>query len=227
MAALEDRLEEQLLGYHDARVPLSTVLSPNDLVRLETHPSEFVRVALAKALVYDAEGPLTVELLCRLARDPDALVRAEAMDSLSECPCDHSYTTLRQALDDPDELVRKYAAFGVGYLGRSIAPADAEALLRRAAAADPSEHAQVGIWEGLYLLGAPERLEPLLALFRSEDYQIQCSVLHALEDCLNWQNLPRILDFLNSLELSQYGRAVASTAERLLQQCNTMESQLN
>lgn len=202
---------DTLIRAYDTQTPLHHLMHDTVIESLLMHHDPQLRSWLAKALVFDSGYPAAAQWLCLLARDGNADVRVEAVDSLSEFPCPRTHEVLRAALTDPDLHVRAYAAFGLAWT-----KADHAAALLSAALDRETENAvRVSILEGLYLLGRRDCLAALMTLFTEDDYHIQCSILHALEEIRNPENDAVIRDFLAALRPEDYPRAVASILEEM------------
>ncbi|MEU8432884.1 HEAT repeat domain-containing protein [Streptomyces sp. NPDC029216] len=84
---------------------------------MPAHPS---RIALFDAVRADRTGPAAIRLL-RLARSGEPFVRRGAMDLLCSLACEQPWPEAVDAaptrLDDPDEEVRRRAAYLVGHRG--------------------------------------------------------------------------------------------------------------
>ena len=123
----------------------------------------------------------------------------EAVDVLGAFSGERSFETLCRAMEDPDELVRAYAAFGVAAVGKAVSPQKAKEVLDRAAEGEQSGIALSGIYEGQFLLGDAAALDRLTALFGPGDYHVRCLVLRALGEVMDGQSRPRIKAFLDTL----------------------------
>lgn len=194
---------------------LSEIMSDESIAELPQNKNADVRIEAARALANNTFNSVTVDTLCRLAKDEDPLVRLEAVDSLSAFPCPESFESMRSAMLDPEGLIRAYAAYGVAVTGKTIRPDRAEEILLLAEAKETEPQAQTGIYEGLYILGQENALDKLMALFYLNDYRIQCAVLNALNEVMNDQNQRVIQEFLRSICSSVHSVAVLDTLERV------------
>ena len=214
-----------LVDIYEKEKSVSSIYSPYMMWKLAKHNDDSVRGYLAKALVYDTESSVALDVLCKLSKDKEPLVRVEAVDSLSEFCCDKSYKVLKNALYDMDYLVRKYALFGISYIGAKINPEEAISLLQECEKKEANLHCKVSILEGLYILGIEEYLDKLMNLFEVDDYQIQCSVANSLAEIVNERNVTIIQRFINGINWNDYSVAVQSSIKRLKNVCTDFEGQ--
>lgn len=217
--AYSDVLLDKLMRCTWEGKTLSEMLSDESIENLARNKSTDVRIEAARALADNAFNRVTVDTLCRLAKDEDPLVRLEAVDSLAVFSCRESFEMMQSALLDPDWLVRAYAAYGVAVIGKSIKPDHAKKILLHAEAKEAEPRTRAGIYEGLYILGQENALEKLMGLFSLDDYRLQCAVLNALDEVLNDQNQSTILEFLGSISLSAHSAAVLDTLDRVQKRC--------
>ena len=204
-----------LMNMYGKGIAVSSIYSPYMMWKLAKHKDSFVRSDLAKALVYDTKSSVALDILCKLSKDKDSLVRVEAVDSLSEYFCEKSYKALKNALYDPDDLVRKYALFGIAYTGRKLCPETTIDVLCKHREKEMNLHCKLSIYEGLYILGQEEYLEKLMKLFWTNDYQIQCSVVNDLSEVADKENASRIREFLETLNIEDHPVAVQSSMKKL------------
>ncbi|MBE6937409.1 MAG: hypothetical protein E7460_02485 [Ruminococcaceae bacterium] len=206
---------DKLIDCYDRGISPFSVYDGNEIDRLVSDPDGQIRAWLAKALVSDFGNPDSLKYLCRLASDPESDVRVEAIDSLSEYICEDSLRVLTGALNDPDSLVRGYAAFGVSNVGKVISPSESSGALLSLECKEKDEFVLVGIYEGLYMLGSESYLDRLISLFSSDDYHIQCAVIHSLENVLSERNAEQIGSFLDETDIAEYPVAVSCAVEEL------------
>ncbi len=144
------------------------------------------RCAIARQLALE-EGDAARETLLLLARDPDALVRTEAYDSLGSFPGIRAF--LEEAIRrEPDELARFYAI-----LSWSDVTEGGSDFLEAIARKERSPYCRVGIACARYARGQERGLEELLALLPHRNYHIRCCVLKSLIEILNPGNRDSIL----------------------------------
>ena len=88
-----DRYIQNLCDAYVQQFPLSEKYSPYMIWKMAKSQDSTVRGFLAKALVYDTGSVCAVDVLCKLAKDKDSLVRVEAIDILFKENLKH-YTEL-------------------------------------------------------------------------------------------------------------------------------------
>lgn len=192
-------------------ISISTMASREALLTMAKSESKEIRADLAEVLAWDDDFELSRELLHRLAGDEDDLVRLEAIDSISGFSGEKTEAVLRKALTDEDALIRMYAAAGLGEVfGR-----DGESLLRAALEKETVPHARLGMWEGLYRLGLQEGLGQMMALYETEDYLLQCAVLHSLAGIADRENQTELRAFADRVDSPELCAAVADGVKDL------------
>ncbi|MBE6981494.1 MAG: HEAT repeat domain-containing protein [Ruminococcaceae bacterium] len=186
--------------------------------------TEELRSVLAKSLA--CGDTRAVSLLIELSKDEDEFVRLEAIDSLSNFPCEESYLAFCDGVKDESDLVRAYSFWGLSVASGERHKRDAQILLRTAASKEQSPRIYVDIYAGLYNLGEKERLEDLLRLFDVGNYQVKCAILHTLEDIADAENIERILLFLASRRNDDNGYAVSDTMHSIYHYLKTAGQQV-
>lgn len=205
--------------YDEGESP-STYLDTNLIHALVHDESVDIRLWLAKAMVnYNIDND-AVSMLSELSRDSEVCVRLEAVDSLSQFCCQESLDSLCCATNDDDELIRAYAAFGIARVGKYVSQQKALSVLLRIAETERNPRVFVDIYEGLYLLGDAEALYKLIQLFDSNDYHVQCAVIHALIEIINIENASLIKCFVSNLDTSKYVFAVTDAIGQLKAICH-------
>ena len=188
---------EQLYKCYDLGQSPSNYFDYGQINNLASSRNEDIRSSLAKALVNHKVIDDAVKWLSQLAKDSDALVRVEAVDSLRTFVCRQSFDALCQATVDSDALVRGYAAYGVAIIGKEISFDEAKIILLSMVACENNPRVLVDIYEGLYVLGETTALKDLFSLIHIDDYLVQCAVIHACEEIANDRNKQIILSFLS------------------------------
>jgi len=214
-----NKYSTRLIDIYEKGLSLSEIYSPYMMWKLAKCKDDCVRSDLAKTLVYDADSNVALDILCKLAKDKDELVRVEAIDSLSEYCCEKSYKALKNALGDSDYLVRKYALFGISYVGKELCPDETIAILYENEKKEVNLHCKLSIHEGLYMLGEEAYLDRLMSLFWTDDYQIQCSVANALSEIVDENNIMLVRKFLESISLEEHPVSVLSSINNLKKVC--------
>lgn len=219
----ETAVIDAIIGFYNADQSLLSYWNAEILQQLTNSDSEEIRLWLAKALVNDSPSAFSEQLLCKLSQDYDSLVRTEAIDSLSAYVSQKSFEVLCSAINDCDELVRSYAAMGVAIVGREIAHSAASAVIQKLILSEHSDHVLVSAYEGLYLLGEKDKLMNIFCLFRSDDYYIQCAVLNALEDILNYGYDEHVRKFILGLNPHNYPCAVSEIINHIIDRLNSTD----
>jgi len=122
----------------------------------------------AKVRVLEAGSAVSDSVRARYARDPDPLVRAQAMATIPEAKIDANITIIGIGLEDPDAIVRGYAN---EKYGKSKTAEDRVRVLTNAeerARKDTQNDARVAAIRALGEIDAPTR-EPFLRALLSDD----------------------------------------------------------
>lgn len=188
---------ERLYQCYDLGRSPSAYFSYAQICNLINSASDEVRASLAKALVNHDCQEDAVMWLSQLAKDQDPLVRAEAVDSMRAFVCRQGFDALCQATKDSDSLVRGYAAYGVAVVGKEFSFAESAIVLQNMASIENAPRVLVDVYEGLYILGQVDALKKLFALINTDDYHVQCAIIHACEEIANDCNRNDILSFLS------------------------------
>jgi HEAT repeat protein len=197
-AVTRRRLVRESLRHRSAfvrRVALEslTALRPPDLKRALldglSDRSWEVRVAALEGL----EGVLARTQRCppqvrQLIRDPNRLVRVQTAELLGVAGDRKVLPELSRLLGDRFPLVRRYAAEAIGRLGT----ARGRDVLKRRLKRERSTNALVGLYHGLYLLGAREMLPELISMFKSRNYFVRSAVAASLEDTRRYPSDTRL-----------------------------------
>ena len=209
----------QLLQLSQEGGALSDGMKPEEIEALAGHADSEIRY-LTAGLLADGSGlPQAERLLQRLAGDPDALVRVQAVDSLSTYTTESSFSAMEKALEDPCELVRSYAALGLGWIGTVLKKSSAVLLLQTHRKTASVLREQAACCEALYLLGQREALEDLLNLFPHGREQEQCFILNGLQELVNPYILDRICSFLAETKTLELAPSVRSSLDALALTC--------
>ncbi|MDE3104773.1 MAG: HEAT repeat domain-containing protein [Acidobacteriota bacterium] len=203
-AALDVVREQKLL---DADRSVLTLLADK---------SGIVRQAAAECLGVLYEGKAIEALwLYPLLKDPTAIVRVEAVESLAHIGDRAALSLIAGCLEDADPLVRAYAA-------RSIAELQGQeftAAIQRASQTETDENAKVGFADALLGLGDESQFSVLVGLLSSADYRVRTAAANALSVAdLSVAQLRSALEAVSYA--AQHALAVAdrSTMERVEQE---------
>lgn len=213
----ENSVLKKLGSCIDLEISPTQLLSKSDIRSAALSQDYEVRWLLAKTLIFESNQSFAIDTLCILAEDNEMIVRAEAIDTLSSFCDARSFSVLCTALCDESEVVRLYAAIGVGIVGEKLSYGSAVDRLVSAQAQEKSSISLVGIYEGLYILGHHESLVQLFVLFQEEDYHVKCAVLHALDELINTKNYDKIFCFIHGLDTTELPVSVIDTLTQVKQ----------
>ena len=137
----------------------------------------------AKVRVLEAASTVSDAVRERYARDPDPLVRAQALATIADDHIDANLPLIRAALDDPDVIVRGYA---IGAYAKSHDPnklATLQAAERRARS-DKQNDARLAAIGSLSEIDYPERGRVLRAQLGDSDPVVRRIAADAIEQKL-------------------------------------------
>ena len=120
-----------------------------------------------------------IDLLIRMLHDDeDPLVRASVAEVLGEFGEARALAAMFQALHDPDESVRAFAAISIGLLGTSeLLP-----VLQAQLESEDTLRIKAELLTAGYRLGEKEHLQQLLDLLNNADESLATTILNMLED---------------------------------------------
>lgn len=174
--------------------------------------------SMVAPLLVDFPNSDAKDVLIRLAKDDDSLVRTEAYDSLSVFPFPDVQVFLQGAMTrEKNSLARSYAilswtdvSLSMGY---TVAGAPYIRGLRRK---EKSDNCLLSYSYALYRFGDKEELDILLSFLQNSNYQIRCATLALLEDIIDESNIKCIENHINILLASENSVAVIETAKKFL-----------
>jgi len=141
----------------------------------------FVRSDAAKAINLLGYRPAARRIEELLENDPDAVVRADAAETLGTIGDAGSLSALEAGLDAPDEAVRGYAASSLGLLGGPRA----KEIVDRAHAREAAPRVRVGLAVARYRLGERSAMSDVPRFVRSGDEDLATVTLNELEFLLD------------------------------------------
>ena len=175
------------------------------------------RVMVAKLLV-NSETKKSEEILLRLVRDKDSLVRTEACDSLYFSRSASTYDILKKvASKDKNGMVRGYAIMSLYDIATQInREAELNELLQKRLLCEKVVFTRISIFTQLYKLGNDKYLEELIALIKTSRYQNRCAVVNSLDEIIDDSNRQKIIDALSEQRKRDKSFAVISTIDKIL-----------
>ena len=195
-------------------------IDKHDMKTLETisfSDEAYYRAMVAKLLV-NSETKKSEEILLRLVRDKDSLVRTEACDSLCFSRSDSTYDILKKvARKDKNGMVRGYAIMSLYDIATQInREAELNELLQKRLLCEKVVFTRISIFTQLYKLGNDKYLEELIALIKTSRYQNRCAVVNSLDEIIDDSNRQKIIDALSEQRKRDKSFAVISTIDKIL-----------
>ena len=195
-------------------------IDKHDMKTLETisfSDEAYYRAMVAKLLV-NSETKKSEEILLRLVRDKDSLVRTEACDSLYFSRSDSTYDILKKvARKDKNGMVRGYAIMSLYDIATQInREAELNELLQKRLSDEKVIFTRISIFTQLYKLGNDKYLEELIALIKTSRYQNRCAVVNSLDEIIDDSTRQKIIDALSEQRKRDKSFAVISTIDKIL-----------
>lgn len=196
-------------------------LSNDDYAQLEKWIDTqdiYIRDLIASLLVNFPTNKSQNLLLC-LARDNDALVRADAYDSLSEFPSSDSLNLLFSAMFFEVDNISRFCAI------RSCAEVmlllennteDAKKVFSSIYRKDLSDLCKLASCYGMFLFGKNDALELMLTFLEHPDYHIRCSTISIFCEILDDNNTPVLKEAVIHLKEHEKSEAVISSIDEFL-----------
>ncbi|MEO6259909.1 MAG: HEAT repeat domain-containing protein [Thermoanaerobaculia bacterium] len=160
----------------------------------------------AKVRVLEATGVVSDSMRERFARDPEAMVRANAISTIGDDKVDANFALVRTALDDPDAVVRGYALDRLGHSsdsGKLAKFQQAEAKAR----SDSQNDARLNAIRGIAETAHPQRDPFLRSLLSDADPVVQRLAADLIEQKLNLPR-PQYTPLPSRIPQAQYARIV-------------------
>lgn len=157
------------------------------------------------------------ELLLQLADDEDALVRAEAYDSLSCFPCDEAEAFLRgEVPEECDPLARSYAILSWAGVAAALCRPSGDCLanVRQWEERDRNPHCRLSLCYARQRFGDENAWREILAFLQHEDYHLRCAALSLLGDIEDTSRQAVIEAAVSEMLRTETTRAVQSAARR-------------
>lgn len=148
------------------------------------HADPYIRDLIASMLASFPSSE-TEQILIRLAKDPDVLVRTDAYDSLGSCPSEESLSLLRTAmLIETDPTARFYAICSCADVMCAMTSAtESESdLFRQISTNDPSPFCQLGAFYARYILGEVSVMDSIISFLSCNDYHVRCATVAILAE---------------------------------------------
>jgi HEAT repeat protein len=118
-------------------------------------------------------------------------------------------------MKDESPLVRSYVASALGQPGSALD----RSLLQAAARTERSDHALVGIYEGLWRLSDAEVVHDALRLLNAPDYRVRCAIVNTLVFVFRTSRTKTVVtSALRTRLRTDKARAVRLTIERALKE---------
>lgn len=195
-----------------------SVLRPEDYQALERAipTADAAERGEIAALLAGFVQPQSMALLFSLGRDGDAVVRAEAYDSLAAFPFPEAEAFLRNSAEtERDALARAYAILSLADVMRARRPDQpaCRGVFLKLLERETDAQCRLSLHRALCLFGAEDSLPPLLAFLNEENYQLRCAAVTAARDVMTVENRETITRAIRSLLQSETTRAVRCRVE--------------
>ena len=190
------------------------------LKELSFDVDEYVRSQVAYHL-YRFVNEDSKNILLKLAKDEDDVVRMEALDSLIIFPFPDVVTFLEEAmLGEEDDIVRRYVIFAwthVLILLNGVTDEKVK-LVEHKRHAEEFSHCALAWCYALFRFGNEGILPELLKFLNDEDYHVRCCTSSFLHDIINPNNEAQIKEAISKLLVIEKSRAVSEHAKCFLRE---------
>lgn len=217
---MTEEMIEKTLDEIDANISHSSQFTDVELSYLEifaTHKEDYTRSRVA-AVLADFTEQRGENLLLRLAKDKDSLVRTEACDSLQYSQSASTYEFLRKrAKRDKNSMVRGYAVSSFTEISKGLhVNTKTKEFLLELQATEKDVFTKINIYKALYDMGETQYLKHLLKNLNAKVYQNRCAAVNPLKEIVTTENSERIKAALNDRKRHEKSRAVSSSIYDLL-----------
>lgn len=199
-----------------------------DFAILESYSTDhesLVRAETATALLY-CFNEQAEQILLRLVRDPQWLVRAEAVDSLRESSSLQVLNQIREiSRSDRSMVVRAFAvlSFHDAALAAGVNKTEILSILEQGLKNEKSHFVFYEYYCVMYQLGKKEYLNKLFEGRHEKKHTSRCGVVSRLTEIVNHENAEEIRTFALEWLKKEKIRSVSSRLEELLKQCEAKE----
>lgn len=188
----------------------------NILYKFSEDENSNIRASVARILI-DFTEERGENILIKLARDKDEIVRAEACDSLRVSKSKYTYNLLISRVNvDDDEIVRGYSVSSIGEISLRLGLEENTIIfLKKYLFKEKSVFVKINIFKVLYILGERDYLNEIIKLIDTKVYQNRCAIVNCLEEILNEDNFKIIYKVLCIRKNKEESYAVISTINKL------------
>ncbi len=186
----------------------------------------YIRAVVAAVLV-ESKDDIGEEILLRLTKDHDWLVRADACDSLCISKSPTTYQLLKKiAREDTSSLVRGYAIISLKDIAIRIhKEKEAIEFLKSRLTNEKAEFTRINIYSELYCLGQKEYLTNLLEMANSKRYQNRSAVVSSMEEIVNVENKDIIYNALLQHREKETAWSVICEIDKLLEEIEKLSEE--
>lgn len=184
----EESLKEkfEMLKKIEDNVEFNDRFSDEEFSILELFSKEkdfIIRSEVARILV-NSTCERDENILLKLSKDKNSLVRAEACDSLSISRSKNAAKVLVNTLKkDQSGMVRAYAIHSLGSISKKLHnEGDIKNLIKKILKKEKSNLAKISAFKVLYCLEDKENLSFLINRVNAKKYQNRCAVINCLEE---------------------------------------------
>lgn len=181
---------------------------------------DWVRSWAAQQLV-DYDNEEAKDILLKLTRDKDYLVRTEAYDSLSAFACDEVAQVLKRAIThEKSGLARGFAIMSwavVIYAMDAVTKEDI-LFLKKRRKTERSYHCILDCCYALYILGDKSALKGILFFLNSKSYSNRFGAINLLREVVDGDNREQISNALVQYIAKEELLSAKSTAKKFLEE---------
>ena len=217
-------LKLQLLNEIKKNVPKKNEFTKNELDLLTKFSfDDDINIKLEVAIILiDFNEERGEDILRRLSRDKNSLVRTYSCESLGFSKSISTYELLKKIiLTDKNGMVRGYAILSLFDISERLKlNSDLKEFLINIEKKEKVVFTKINIYKVLYQLTNNKKYLHLLILYLDTNkYQNRCVVVHCFAEIINNKNRDLIISALKNQNIKEKSFAVTSTIDNFLNVC--------
>jgi HEAT repeat protein len=206
--------EDKLLFLNDLLEKNNSFLIQKNIDFINSLSKDFsweVRSLVAKVCCI-SDDKKVLDILLSLADDKNNMVRLEAADSLCSFADILSYKKLITLCDDYYYMVRGYAEYGIGFVGRVCSKQELSLkIIREKIEQERLYYNKLQCYMALYFLDDKDALKAIMNVYKKLRYQDKCLVVNFILEILSEDNKDQILPFFMA-----YGKCGVQPVDSLI-----------
>lgn len=190
----------------------------NCLSLLYKHEDDEIRYFVAELLA-KADGSQSENILLKMIKDENTLVRTNACDSLGNSKTPLVIDSLKIIVEkDKKALVRSYAVLSIGDIVKNtnLDPTTIISFLENRLKIERIRNTRISFYRTLYMLGCEHYFKDLASEINNRRYQNRCAVINGFKATLNRSNKDKIMNVIKDRLCIEKTNAVISSINQLI-----------